>query len=265
MQFGFKIRKTVLESYDAPVDCDKEVTIPEGIRVVGKEAFLYRRGMKKVIIPEGVEEIRESAFYMCTGLKEISLPVSLKKIGKDAFGCCEAIEKIYYAGSNTQWSETLHGCLPPATVFCRAFDLDGTSDPRDFKIEDGVLMKYKGSESVVYVPEGVHTIARWALGGAGTPSKITHVVLPEGVTTLGTSAFTCQSELRVLVLPKSLKAISWDVLASAGKKTKTVYYRGTLAEFEEVLPDLCIPFLTRVIATDGEKAICTGASGSVKE
>lgn len=61
------------------------ITIPEGVKIIGEFAFEYCYGLTSVVIPEGVEEISLGAFCNCHELKSVQLPSSLKKIKGDAF------------------------------------------------------------------------------------------------------------------------------------------------------------------------------------
>ena len=79
------VRKGVLKSCKGN-PC--EVTIPEGITEIGKEAFIRCYELSKVVIPEGVKTIGDCAFFECTKLKEVVLPNSLEVIGGGAFGLC---------------------------------------------------------------------------------------------------------------------------------------------------------------------------------
>lgn len=85
-----------------------KVTIPDKVKVIAEEAFLYNDKMTSVVIPSsiktisfgafkncsaltsvtiknGVEEIGDWAFTFCTKLTSISIPSSVKSIGSDAF------------------------------------------------------------------------------------------------------------------------------------------------------------------------------------
>jgi hypothetical protein len=72
-----------------------EVTIPEGVTVIGCEAFRDCKKLKKVIIPEGVECIEYGAFWECTGLTSVSLPDSLTTLYSRAFLNCSFIKMLF--------------------------------------------------------------------------------------------------------------------------------------------------------------------------
>lgn len=50
-----------------------EITLPETLTFIGKDAFSYCGGLKEVVIPEAVTEIGEYAFYNCTSLHKIDI------------------------------------------------------------------------------------------------------------------------------------------------------------------------------------------------
>lgn len=61
-----------------------------------------------------------------------------------------------------------------------------TEKTSDFQIKDGVLVKYKGTDSEVTVPDGVTVIGRSAFKDNQT---IISVILPDGVTRIEKRAF----------------------------------------------------------------------------
>ncbi len=63
----------------------------------------------------------------------------------------------------------------------------------DFEIENGVLIKYRGKGS-----------------SAGIPKKLISISIPEGVTTIGNSAFSCCNGIESVIIPDSVEAIGAD-------------------------------------------------------
>ena len=81
------------------------------------------------------------------------------------------------------------------------------SNPSDFVIENGVLKKYVGLGGDVVVPEGVTSIGNSAFSGC---SSLTSIILPEGVTSIGEYAFYRCSSLTNITLPEGVTSIgSW--------------------------------------------------------
>ena len=75
-----------------------EVTVPDGIEVLDKEAF-QSSNVTKVNLPETVKEIRSHCFFSCSSLKEITLPASLEGLEDQtqAFGFNYALEAFSVA------------------------------------------------------------------------------------------------------------------------------------------------------------------------
>lgn len=77
-------------------------------------------------------------------------------------------------------------------------------DPVKFEVSNGILMKYRGSDQVVTVPEGVNVIYKGAFRGNFT---VRTVLLPEGVQRIEDQAFLGCRNLSYVRLPNSLLEI----------------------------------------------------------
>ncbi|MGN1340341.1 MAG: leucine-rich repeat domain-containing protein [Oscillospiraceae bacterium] len=75
---------------------------------------------------------------------------------------------------------------------------------RDFDIQNGVLVKYNGSDEYVYIPDGVTEIGEAAFREA---DFIRYVYVPESVTSIGKSAFEFCESLESIELPDSVEYI----------------------------------------------------------
>lgn len=75
------------------------------------------------------------------------------------------------------------------------------SNASDFVIENGVLKKYVGPGGDLIIPEGVTEIAGGFPGAFSDDGRITSVVIPESVTTIGMFAFSGCCNLRWARLP----------------------------------------------------------------
>ena len=82
----------------------------------------------------------------------------------------------------------------------------GSTSKKYFLIENGCLQKYMGSSGDVVVPEGVTMIGSHAFEHC----SLTSVVIPEGVTEIGSSAFFDCKYLVDVQLPKTLNVIGTD-------------------------------------------------------
>ena len=122
---NFRIGEAILWEY---LGSDSEVTIPNGVAVIGGDAFEGNTNLTSVTFPNSVVTIRPNAFdgcvnltsvilsnrltgiggeafKNCAGLKSIALPARVNSIGYHAFLGCTGLTDIYYGGSESQWEQ----------------------------------------------------------------------------------------------------------------------------------------------------------------
>ena len=92
-------KKTVL--IRCPEGVRGEYAIPDGVRGIGREAFVNRggRGPRSVTLPESVREIGALAFEGCLRLRKITVPAGVRHIGYYAFWQCPRVTIHAPAGS----------------------------------------------------------------------------------------------------------------------------------------------------------------------
>ena len=68
-----------------------DAIIPEGVTLIGPNAFKGCRGLTSVKIPPSVKNIGDEAFKDCTGLKSVTIPDGVVYIGSRAFKGCHGL------------------------------------------------------------------------------------------------------------------------------------------------------------------------------
>ena len=91
MQDDFRTENGVLLSFTGN---EHSVVVPEGVKIIGNEAFRGMAWITDILLPEGLEEIGDSAFKGCRLLRSINFPKGLKKIGELAFHRCHSLETV---------------------------------------------------------------------------------------------------------------------------------------------------------------------------
>lgn len=71
----------------------KDLTIPEGIKEIQKDAFFGSK-ITNIIFPKSLEIIGKTAFYDCKNLKNLKLPQNIKRIERRAFENCSNLDNI---------------------------------------------------------------------------------------------------------------------------------------------------------------------------
>ena len=132
----------------------KEVKLPQGITILGVQAFHGCRSLTTVTLPEGLKSIGVSAFYNCSDLTTVTLPEGLTSIGQSAFNACSDLASINLPeGLKSIGVQAFHGC---------------------------------SSLTTVTLPEGLTSIGVSAFYGC---SSLTSITMPNGLTSIETVAF----------------------------------------------------------------------------
>jgi len=73
---------------------DGNVNIPDGVEVIGENAFAKNKLVKKVVLSDTVKKIENYAFNECTYLKEVKVSKALTRIYTGAFRNCKKLKYI---------------------------------------------------------------------------------------------------------------------------------------------------------------------------
>ncbi len=71
----------------------EQVTIPDGVVIIGYDAFRDCTSLKNIDIPNSVENIELWAFVGCTSLQSINIPDSVTGIGWRAFSRSTSLQR----------------------------------------------------------------------------------------------------------------------------------------------------------------------------
>lgn len=233
----FFIENKILVKYNGD---DVDIVIPEGIKKIGKNAFLYNTNIKTVVLPDGVEIIGESAFSDCSSLEQINLPTSVKKIENFAFARCDKLRVIIIPSS----VETIGaGAFPITNRFTMLIDekalvagwdnsnfthtkvFRGTYKENDNYIyevnEDSIaIVRYIGKENKVIIPSSIEekpivSLANYAFEAIKT---ITYVEIPDSITEIGEYAFSQCDNLETVILPSNIQSLNECLFRSTNLK-----------------------------------------------
>ena len=138
------------------------VTIPKGVRKIGRYAFYDCSSLTAITFPDSVIEIRTGAFCSCHSLTAVTIPDSVTKIEDYAFCDCSSLTAFYgkYASNDNR-------CL----------------------IKDGRLLAFAPYDITKYtVPNSVTKIGNGAFSCCHSLISIT---IPDCVTEIERGAFSC--------------------------------------------------------------------------
>lgn len=198
------------------------ITIPNNVTSFGDGAFYGCYVLNSVTIPEGVTNIGSSTFYDCRSLTSITIPNSVTSIGEEAFRGCRSLASVTIGDSvTTIGTRAFYGCI----------SLTSITIPNSVKAI-GVLAFYECSSlSSVFITN----LEAWCnITFSDTPfgaayhlylndEEITDLVIPNTMTRIGKSAFSCCSSLTTVTIPNSVTSIgSYAFVGCSGLTTVTI-------------------------------------------
>jgi len=146
-------------------------TVPEGIRVIGREAFYNCRELRSLRLPDTVTALEEDALRGCISLTDLLLPDSVAYMGKWALADC-GFSEIHLPSSLTEISDL---CFDFCTHLTR-----------------------------IDIPQNITRIGDSAFQGC---FQLAEVTIPESVTEIGQNAFNSCFALRSVTLPSQITSI----------------------------------------------------------
>lgn len=83
------------------------VTVPEGIRTIGVQAFDHCRKVTRITLPESVVVLGRRAFAWCRRLTDVRLPTAIASVASGTFYACQSLESIVLPEGLTTVSERM--------------------------------------------------------------------------------------------------------------------------------------------------------------
>lgn len=194
----FEVRERILVKYRGE---KTEVTLPLGIREIGRGVFSGNAKLERIVIPGSVKLIADGAFRDCKKLGVVDFRVretpNLSEIAPNAFANCERLAYIWFP-------HTLKKIGNHAFVNC-------------------------SSLTEITIPGGVECPEESAFEGC---SRLRSVILKNGVRELGKSAFAGCEHLETVKLPDTLKKIGAYAFSEC-KELQSIQLPDALEEIDD--------------------------------
>ena len=191
--------KTTLLAYPSATG---DVTISDSVTSIGEGAFYNCDSLTSVTIGNGVTYIDSNAFCSCDVLTSVTIPDSVISIGVNtAFGYCSSLTSVTIGNGLTDigWS-AFRGCSSLESVYITDLtawyniDFDGEeSNP----LYNGADLYLNGSlVTNLVIPDGMTSIGSYTFRGC---SSLESVTIPDSVTSIGEGAFSGCDNLEITI------------------------------------------------------------------
>ena len=167
----------------------KTVTIPNGVKRIGKRAFYMCGTLTSVTIPNNVTSIGDWAFVGCVGLTSVTIPDGVTSIGDWAFVGCVGLTSVTIPDSVTSIASTA----------------------------------FSGCSEIIQTENGVSYVNDWVIG---CNTSVTSVQLREWTRGIADNAFSGCSGLTSITIPDSVTSIGDNVFVSCGSLESIIVEQG---------------------------------------
>jgi hypothetical protein len=192
-------------------------TLP--VTEIAPSAFANRSPFVNVTIPESVTTIGKDAFLGCSNLvvkPQLAVPYTQSQLFADvrAIFVADEVVETY----KTALNYTAEKIFPASSI-----------DNEGFMVEEGVIKGYYGASDEITLPSSAHSIGEKAF----YQSIIRRVTIRDNVKTIGKSAFEGSSLLFAVDFAESLETIEMAAFRMCDN-LKTIHFAGTQAQWDAI-------------------------------
>ncbi len=181
------------------------VTISNGVTSIGHDAFYYCTSLTSITIPDSVTNIGSQAFYGCTGLTSVTIGNGVTSIEYSAFYSCTSLTSITIPDSVTSiGGSAFGGCTSLTNI-----SVDSGNSVYDSRnncnaiIETATNTLIAGCKNTI-IPNTVTSIGSSAFSGC---TGLTSITIPDSVTSIASSTFYGCTGLTSITIPDSVTSI----------------------------------------------------------
>lgn len=216
-------------------------TVPEGIKIIGTEAFIYQN-TKKVILPSTLVEISAQAFYNADYLEALDMKEGIVTIGNGAFSGCNKLHNYNLPDSLEHIGSSV---FPPyETPFGMFYGVKTLTIPKNVNAIDGPIGALEivlSSENTTFSVMGVCLVENETMTLIQTVSDTEVLEIPEGIKIIGKNALTFSRSTSEVHIPSTVVKICSGAFMKNKNYSKAslskIYIPSTVTEIEDgILP-----------------------------
>lgn len=225
----------------------------------GADLYVDNKLVTDVTIPDGVKSIGKYAFYGYSSLKSISFPSSIRSIGESAFFDCSNLDKVYATNIEDWCKIKFEDLYSNPIYYARKIYIDGEL-ATDITIPKGITKicdyAFANCETItnVVIPNSVISIGDSAFSGCydlkniSIPNSVVNidegafsycsnlekVEIPDGIKFIKNSTFVGCGNLTTIIIPQSVKEIGYLAFGSDSSLSNVVLFKGSKSQWNSI-------------------------------
>jgi len=200
--------------------------IPEdgSVTKIGDHAF-NGRGITSLYIPDAVKSIGTRSFYYCYDLKSVLIGTGVTTVNAYAFQMCPSLNVYVYrssrpSGWNLEWYDKNYTTVTWGFT-CFTFDEQSVKYAL-LSDNTAIAVSYVGNEPNVVIGLDGYTVTKIQKEAFFECEVLESVIIKDGVTEIGTNAFSGCVNLKTVELPETLITVNEYAFKQSGLESVTI-------------------------------------------
>lgn len=215
----------------------KKITLPEGVKTVGRYAFAENKALQEVVLPDSLTNFNYCAFMNCKNLESINIPKNIDTLPDFLFSGCAKLENLVLPDSvkiicdnavsitadstgiqfNINLPDSIEYLGKEIYTNCEA---ETVTLPKNLKTMRGTFYKMQELKNIVF-NDSLNEIGEKTFYNCPGLAEFT---VPDRVTVIGNSAFQQCANLGKVYMSENVTHIPFRAFMNCTSLTEFIWY-----------------------------------------